>query len=195
MYETVKNSRMAFHLWLHSTIPCWYRSYTNIKNTIFFKSTYNYKHMETGICIRKAQEQDASAVHRLICMLEELEFDKAKFETFYLANLKDPRNIYLVASVNGKVAAFISCHGQLLLHHLDIVYEIQEMIVEKALRGLGLGIGLMRHLEKELRLRNCQLLEVCSSKLRDQAHEFYQNTGFNRTHYKFTKSYETLNAN
>ena len=186
---------MAFHFWEHASIFWWWTSFSIKGNTIFFQSTYNYKHMETGICIRKAQEQDASAVHRLVCILEEVEFDKAKFETFYLANIKDPRNIYLVASVNGKVAAFISCHGQLLLHHLDIVYEIQEMIVEKALRGLGLGIGLMRHLEKELRLRNGQLLEVCSNKLRDQAHEFYQNAGFNRTHYKFTKSYETVNAN
>ncbi|MFM6984272.1 MAG: GNAT family N-acetyltransferase [Chitinophagaceae bacterium] len=150
--------------------------------------------METGICIRKAQEQDASAVHRLIGILEETTFDQSLFETYFVSNIKDPRNIYLVATINGKVGAFISCHSQLLLHHLDFVYEIQEMIVDEAYRGHGLGLGLIKHLEKELRLRKCKFLEVCSSKLRERAHEFYQNAGFNRTHYKFTKSFETVNA-
>lgn len=150
--------------------------------------------METGICIRKAQEQDASAVHRLIGILEETTFDQSLFETYFVSNIKDPRNIYLVATINGKVGAFISCHSQLLLHHLDFVYEIQEMIVDEAYRGHGLGLGLIKHLEKELRLRKCKFLEVCSSKLRESAHEFYQNAGFNRTHYKFTKSFETVNA-
>lgn len=150
--------------------------------------------METGICIRKAQEQDASAVHKLIGILEETTFDQSLFEKYFSSNIKDPRNIYLVATINGQVGAFISCHSQLLLHHLDFVYEIQEMIVDEAYRGHGLGLGLMKHLEKELRLRKCKFLEVCSSKLREHAHEFYQYAGFNRTHYKFTKSFETVNA-
>lgn len=154
----------------------------------------NYKHMETGICIRKAIDQDASAVYRLICILENQEFNQAVFEKFFHANIKDPRNIYLVATINGKVGAFVSCHSQLLLHHLDFVYEIQEMIVDEAYRGQGLGLGLMKHLEKELHQRNCRCLEVSSNKLREPAHEFYQNAGFNRTHYKFTKTFESVNA-
>ncbi len=151
--------------------------------------------METGICIRKANEHDALGVYQLICELEETTFDKALFEKYFISNIKDPRNIYLVATVNGQVGAFVSCHSQLLLHHLTFVYEIQEMIVSEIFRGRGIGLSLMKHLEKELKLRNCQLLEVCSSKLRDNAHEFYQSAGFNRTHYKFTKSYEELHAN
>ncbi len=146
--------------------------------------------METGVCIRKAGEQDAHAVYRMICELENAHFDADLFNQFYLTNVKDPKNIYLVASVNGNVCGFVSCHSQLLLHHMSIVYEIQEMYVCEEQRGKGLGVGLMRHLEKELRLRKCQHLEVSSNKLRDQAHEFYTSRGFNRTHYKFTRSFD-----
>lgn len=148
--------------------------------------------METGISIRKAGDQDVKDVHRLICELENVEFDQELFRQFYSTNIKEPRNIYLVAIENGKVCGFVSCHSQLLLHHLSIVYEIQEMIVDVAHRGKGLGLGLMKHLEKELKIRKCRLLEVSSNKLRDKAHEFYQNAGFNRTHYKFTKTFEEI---
>ncbi|MBL7838393.1 MAG: GNAT family N-acetyltransferase [Bacteroidetes bacterium] len=148
--------------------------------------------METGVCIRKAGEQDAHAVYRLICELENTNFEFELFKQFYTINVKDHKNIYLVASVNGQVCGFISCHSQLLLHHMDIVYEIQEMYVCEEQRGKGLGIGLMKHLEKELKLRQCRHLEVSSNKLRDQAHEFYTSRGFNRTHYKFTRSFDFM---
>lgn len=148
--------------------------------------------METGVCIRKAGEQDAQSVHKLICELENTNFEPERFKQFYLTNVRDQRNIYLVATVNGNVCGFISCHSQLLLHHMGIVYEIQEMYVCEEQRGKGLGVGLMKHLEKELKLRDCELLEVSSNRLRDSAHEFYTNRGFNRTHYKFTRNFEPV---
>ncbi|MCC6817272.1 MAG: GNAT family N-acetyltransferase [Bacteroidia bacterium] len=145
--------------------------------------------METGICIRKASEHDVMSVYSLICQLENTQFDEELFKQFYLMNMRDHKNIYLVASVNGKVCGFISCHSQLLLHHLNIVYEIQEMYVCEEQRGKGLGVGLIKHLEKELKLRKCQFLEVSSNVVRGNAHDFYLKRGFDQTHLKFTRSF------
>lgn len=142
---------------------------------------------EIKINIRKASQTDVKKVHKLVCQLENTFFDYEIFTQMYESNIRDPRNIYLVAEFNGATAGFLSCHSQMLLHHLDMVYEIQEMITDPDFRKLGIGRNLLRFLEKEVRLRNGKLLEVCSNKLRDRAHEFYQFAGFNRTHYKFTK--------
>lgn len=144
--------------------------------------------METGICIRKAGEQDVNFVHALICKLVDTQFDLELFKQFYLSNLRDQKNIYLVSTVNGKVCGFISCHSQLLLHHMSIVYEIQEMYVCDEERGKGLGVGLLKHLEKEIKLRKGKFLEVSSNFKRDNAHEFYLKRGFDKTHFKFTRS-------
>lgn len=143
-------------------------------------------HTESTIQLRKSTDSDAKHVHKLICLLENENFDPEMFEQMFAGNVRDPRNIYLVAEVNGLIVGFIGCHSQVLLHHLDIVYEIQEMIVDEQYRGMGLGQQLLSKLQHEILTRKGKLLEVSSNKLRDKAHEFYQMAGFNRTHYKFT---------
>ncbi|HEY1045314.1 MAG TPA: GNAT family N-acetyltransferase [Bacteroidia bacterium] len=148
-------------------------------------------HTESSIQLRKSNDLDAKQVHKLICLLENENLDLEMFTQMFSGNVRDPRNIYLVAEENGLIVGFISCHSQVLLHHLDIVYEIQEMFVDEHFRGKGLGRQLLENLQNEIQLRKGKYLEVSSNKLRDQAHEFYQLAGFNRTHYKFTKN---LNA-
>lgn len=144
--------------------------------------------MTTSISIRPALPQDVHRIHAFISELEECQFEFERFEKYYHHNIAHPDNIYLVAvDEHSEVIGYLSCHGQLLLHHLGKVYEIQEMFVEAKYRGQGIGALLIRALEEKLQQENVRSLEVTTNKNRTATQEFYKRNGFAQTHVKFTK--------
>jgi PhnO protein len=140
-----------------------------------------------SITVRKAWLTDAEAVYHFICALEKTILDRDRFLSFYARNIQDERNHYLVALVDDIVVGFLSCHGQYLLHHLDTVYEIQELYVEEAYRSKGIGQALMDALEDWLKGQQYDVLEVSSNAARTRAHLFYERNGFVNTHLKFVR--------
>lgn len=140
-----------------------------------------------NLVIRSATTADADHIYRFVCGLSEKSFNAAIFKQHYETNLGSDRNYYFVAEVNGIVSGFISCQGQLLLHHNDWVYEIQELYVDSAYRSLGIGQKLLQHLEATLAGMTYDILEVSSNNMRKDAHRFYLSNGFGQTHTKFTK--------
>lgn len=140
-----------------------------------------------NIIIRPAIPEDVQEVYRFVCELEEIIFDTDLFYQYYMANISKPDHHYLVAVIDDEPAGFISCHGQVLLHHLGKVYEIQELYVDKAHRGKGIGKLLTEHLIRILDNEPYDMLEVASGFRRTEAHEFYKRIGFSQSHYKFTK--------
>lgn len=144
--------------------------------------------MKNTCTIRRAIPDDAHTVHGFICDLEETHFDEQLFHTYFALNCTSADNIYLVAVSGIEITGFLSCHSQLLLHHLGRVYEIQEMYVRHEYRSSGIGKQLLDYLENELLQKNCETLEVTSNSKRTDTHRFYLRNGFLPTHYKFTKS-------
>ena len=149
------------------------------------KKTFIYNEIE----IRKATENDKKIVYDLICQLENTLFEYSIFEKFYLKNLQDSTIIYLIAEDKEKTLGFLSCHGQPLLHHLSIVYEIQELVVKSEYKGQYIGTKLIEFLERLLSENTTEalLLEVTANKKREQSHNFYKKNGFKETNFKFTK--------
>jgi PhnO protein len=86
--------------------------------------------MNEKILIRKAILNDVESIYKFICALENTVFDFDLFVTLFNENLKNKKNLYFVAEeINqSKIVGYISCHGQTLLHHLGLVYEIQECV-------------------------------------------------------------------
>lgn len=146
--------------------------------------------MNRPIQIRRATNKDQSAVYRFVCDLEDDLFDENIFGTYYVENIHKSHNIYFVAedASNGLVVGFISCHGQVLLHHLGLVYEIQEMYVDPAYRNRGIGKQLLQKLKVSLPT-NCKSLEVTAQNKRKETHAFYDANGFKNSHIKFTQSF------
>lgn len=137
--------------------------------------------------VRKATPEDFQEVYRFVCELEEIIFDPGLFQQYYLQNISNKDYHYLVAEANDELTGYLSCHGQVLLHHLGMVYEIQELYVDKEYRKQGVGRQLIDHLISILDKEYYDMLEVASDIARVQAHEFYRKYGFNQSHYKFTK--------
>lgn len=144
--------------------------------------------MATSVLTRRAVPEDVAIVFKFICALEEESFNFEVFAPLYERNINDPDNIYLVAVDNELVVGYLSCHEQVLLHHVGKVFEIQELYVEKEYRGQGVGRLLIQSLEKIIGPENYKSLEVTSNAKRIRAHQFYEECGFARTHVKLTKS-------
>ena len=141
------------------------------------------------VTIRPAISEDVQIIYAFICELEETTFDFERFTHLYLQNIAQPNHIYLIAEEGSNVIGYLSCHGQNLLHHLGMVYEIQEMFVDSEQRGKGIGRQLLAVLENQLRERECVGLEVSSNLTRAATHEFYVSCGFKKSHFKFTKAF------
>ncbi len=137
--------------------------------------------------VRRAVAGDAESARCLVRDLVETDINSELFRQYYEANLSSERNIYLVVTHGDDVVGFLSCHGQILLHHMGMVYEIQEMVVHSSHRSKGIGRMLLDALDSELAQTPYELIEVTSSTRRTATHRFYTANGFGQTHHKFTK--------
>ena len=137
------------------------------------------------ISIRKATPADADIVFDILCRLEEKTLDRPAFVNGFAFNLAGTQNHYLLAEVGNNVVGFISCQGQFLLHHTNWVYEIQELYVDDAYRGHGVGKQLLQAIEEILNKESYDVIEVSSNVRRRRAHGFYLQNGFEQTHLKF----------
>ena len=143
------------------------------------------KKMKNKQAIRKAQIQDFESIYRFVNKLEDEEFDRQKQFKIFSDNLLNEKNIYLVATENGVVIGYLSCHIQKLLHHGGEIGEIQEMFVIPEKRSIGIGKILIEKLKEIAVNRKILQLEVTSNQKRLKAHSFYEAQKFIATHKKF----------
>ena len=141
----------------------------------------------SDIIIRLATPADFDAIYDFVCDLENERFNKELLKPCYEICLIGEYNHYLVAMVNERAIGYISCHGQVLMHHGGLVYEIQELYVVPEYRSKGVGALLIDALMKIINQKNFVLLEVSSNVKRKDAHRFYESNGFLHTSYKFKK--------
>ena len=141
----------------------------------------------TSFSIRPATLNDLPAIYEFITGLTGQQFDKDRFAACFEQCITAADNCYMVAEADDKVAGYISCHGQVILHHCGMVYEIQEMYVDEAYRSQGIGAQLLARLEEVIGAEHYELLEVSSNMRRKDAHRFYLRHGFEHTTYKFKK--------
>jgi PhnO protein len=138
------------------------------------------------LTIRLVRSEDILDIYAMVCELENFNFDRVVFKSIYQKNISSDTNIYLIAIVDSVAIGFLSCHGQYLLHHEGMVYEIHEMYVDQSFRSRGVGKALLLELKRMLVRKNCKSLEVTSNMNRAKAHQFYIENGFSHTHFKFT---------
>ena len=93
----------------------------------------------------------------------------------------------ILTDSNNLPIGYISCYGQILLHHCSMVFEIQEFFIKKEYRNQQLGTQLLLALENRLKEINISFLEVSANNIRLQTHRFYEKNGFKETHKKFFK--------
>lgn len=144
--------------------------------------------IKQNVNIRKLKEDDILIIFNQVCELEQIRFDFNVFQNIYVQNINDPHKLYYLAEDReGNGIGFISCHIQNLLHHCGPVAEIQELFIQEAFRGKGIGGLLVAHIEQLLKEAGVLNFEVTAQNKRIQTHLFYENAGLKNTHLKFTK--------
>ena len=143
--------------------------------------------MKAVVNIRKVIETDENAIRILLDELENRTSDPAVFQHIFKHYLSRENALFFAAE-NGQqeIIGFITCLGQLLLHHEGLVYEIEELIVTHTYQGKGIGQLLINQVREALRPLDIKSIEVTSNKRRVQAHVFYKAVGFKNSHEKFT---------
>lgn len=138
----------------------------------------------SNLNIRPATEKDEEIIYNMICDLEDKELDRELFNNVFHTNLSLDRIQYLIAEFDGEPVGMGSCHTQLLLHHVCVVAEIQEMYVSPQHRSKQIGKALVEKLIDFAKSKNAQQIEVTSNNIRENAHRFYQKEGFKKSHVK-----------
>jgi len=115
-----------------------------------------------------------SSEHELLNRFEELE--------------ADDKTAMLVGAQKGKIIAFAHVHESTTLM-TGRRAELNAIVVDKSVRGLGFGKLLMLAVEEWTRSRGIEKLRLGSRTTRTETHEFYKKIGFeiDKTWFVFAK--------
>jgi GNAT superfamily N-acetyltransferase len=95
----------------------------------------------------------------------------------------DPNNALLVAELEGRVVgAFQFTVIQHVAYRGGRVAQVENVIVDPAARGRGVGEAMMRWAIDEARRRGCFRVQLTTNKVRKRAHRFYERLGFVASH-------------
>jgi GNAT superfamily N-acetyltransferase len=143
--------------------------------------------------VRSATRDD---LPRLVELLAQLSLDSpredlrsprpAAYDAALEEVLADGRQTLLVAEVDGAIVG-MACYIEVPnLSHVGRPYAlVEDVVVAAAMRGQGYGEALMQRAIELARAGGCYKLVLTSSKVRTDAHRFYQRLGFKATHVGF----------
>lgn len=137
--------------------------------------------------IVKAGLEDMEDIYNLMCILENKELDKEHFVQTYQQNIQDENIIYLVYKED-RILGFISFVVHHYLHHDRDMGEIVELVVLPECRGKRIGQQLLQAIEKKAIDLHLEQIELSTSTYRKQAHHFYEQNGYEMSHYNYTKN-------
>lgn len=86
-----------------------------------------------------------------------------------------------VAELDGKVAGLAHLQVSPAIEHDRPAAKLGALVVDQSSRGRGVGRALVDAMQDEARSRGCALFYVTTSERRDDAHEFYEAIGLERT--------------
>ena len=141
--------------------------------------------------IREARLEDCEGIWHLVCTLEETELDHDAFAEVLASQRADGRHVTLVWTEDGTdvgtpIQALMNMRIEVQLHHAAKIAEVQELVVDPALRGRGVGKELLAAARKAACKAGCVRIELVTNQRRHGAHRFYEREGMEQTHYGYT---------
>lgn len=125
------------------------------------------------------QETDFPAILPLLAQLwPEKELHPEKLWRVFSQGLVSPQQAYRIAKLGQQIIAFGSLTIKNNLWQEGNLAHIDELVVEEAFRGKGVGTRLLAELIILARKHGCERIELDSAFRREAAHNFYAAQGF-----------------
>jgi ribosomal protein S18 acetylase RimI-like enzyme len=138
--------------------------------------------------IRQGTTDDFEQVYTLLPQLwPNSKLNKKKLRLSFDRALNSEHQHYLCAVDKKVVVGFCSLSIKNSLWQQGFIAHIDEIIVDRAYRGLGIGTLLMVKALKIAKRTGCTRLELDSAFHRKKAHEFYTRLGFENRAHLFSK--------
>jgi GNAT superfamily N-acetyltransferase len=136
--------------------------------------------------IREARAADAGAIAGLLTQLGYPSDADAVEDR--LDRLRVVGDRVVVAELDGEVVALAHLQVSPAVQRDRPVAKLGALVVDEGQRGRGIGRALVEAIEQEARLRGCELLFVTTAERRDDAHAFYESTGFEQTGRRYSRT-------
>jgi ribosomal protein S18 acetylase RimI-like enzyme len=140
--------------------------------------------MDKVIFVRRCEEKNLPDVIKLMEQLGEViatgeNFLPGEIKKMFL-EMENFSQVYLnlIAEIDNQVVGFISLIFYKTFFHTGGTALINELIVEKNLRGVGVGRKLIEEAVKEAKKRGMDEIEVGTEKTNLDAQSFYRKAGF-----------------
>ena len=146
--------------------------------------------------VREAREADLPRLLELLHQLAELSSlpddgiapPDAVHRQALVALRSDPRATCLVLDVGDRVEGTLTLYLlPNLSHGARPLALVENVVVDRSLRGHGYGRLLMDHAERLAWQHGCYRVVLTSNNRRTDAHRFYEQIGYDRSHQGFTK--------
>jgi GNAT superfamily N-acetyltransferase len=144
--------------------------------------------MVMELMIRDVVARDFDQVFGLLKQLwsyKELDYEDMK--KVFEHKLQAPDHFFIAALYGPQIVGFCSLTVKHNLWIQGFLGNVDEMVVEESYRGMGIGKQLMQRITTIALEKNCKRLELESSFHREEAHTFYEELGFEKRAYLFSK--------
>lgn len=140
------------------------------------------------LIIRNVLPGDFDQVFELLKQLWSYkELDYVGMKKMFDHNFQSPEHFYIVALDGSRIVGFCSLTVKHNLWMQDFLGNVDEMIVDENYRVKGIGKKLMERITQIAIENKCKRIELESSFNREQAHEFYEELGFEKRAFQFSK--------
>ncbi len=141
--------------------------------------------------IRNCTEHDFRQILNLLGQLwPDVQLDVERLKQTFVKGLDSECQSYVCAEIDSKVVGFCSLTVRNSLWQQAGLGHIDEIVVDSHYRGRGIGSQLLDRVVALARQAGCRRIELDSALHRRAAHRFYEQKGFEKRAYLFSKQFD-----
>ncbi|TKB06871.1 GNAT family N-acetyltransferase [Desulforhopalus sp. IMCC35007] len=134
--------------------------------------------------ISNLEKTDLKGLSELYQQLIPNEVSIQKMEAVFERNRNNQNHIALVAKENGKLLGTLMAYiCEMYFGQCKSFMVIEDFIVEKDIRGSGIGTNLMEAAEKKAKELNCSYIMLITDTDREESQNFYKKLGYSTDEY------------